>query len=64
MKNVHDNILTCVGDTPIVRLNRLARGLNANIMVKLEMMNPGGSIKDRIALKIIEDADNCRRNFG
>jgi cystathionine beta-synthase len=55
--NVHDNILTCVGNTPIVRLNRLGEGLQANMMVKLEMMNPGGSIKDRIALKIIDDAE-------
>jgi cystathionine beta-synthase len=59
VRNVHDNILTCVGNTPIVRLNRLGEGLKANIMVKLEMMNPGGSIKDRIALKIIDDAEQA-----
>lgn len=59
MRNVHDNILSCVGNTPIVRLNRLGEGLKANVMVKLEMLNPGGSIKDRIALKIIDDAERA-----
>ena len=59
MRNVHDNILSCVGNTPIVRLNRLGEGLKANVMVKLEMLNPGGSIKDRIALKIIDDAEQA-----
>ena len=57
MRNVHDNVLSCVGDTPIVRLNRLAAGLKANVYIKLEMLNPGGSIKDRIALKIVDDAE-------
>ncbi|MCB9741675.1 MAG: pyridoxal-phosphate dependent enzyme [Alphaproteobacteria bacterium] len=57
MRNVHDNVLSCVGDTPIVRLNSVTEGLKANIFAKLEMLNPGGSIKDRIALQIVDDAE-------
>ena len=56
MQNVHENILSCVGDTPIVRLNRIGSSLTATIFAKLEMLNPGGSIKDRIAMNIVEDA--------
>ena len=57
MRNVHDNVLSCVGDTPIVRLNSVVGSLQAQVYVKLEMLNPGGSIKDRIALQIIADAE-------
>jgi len=57
VKNVHDNVLHCVGNTPLVRLNQLTAGLKANVYAKLEMLNPGNSVKDRIALKIIEDAE-------
>jgi cystathionine beta-synthase len=59
MHNVHQNILTCVGDTPIVRMNRITEGLKANLYSKLEYLNPGASIKDRIALQIIEDAEKA-----
>ncbi len=57
MRNVHDNVLSCVGDTPIVRLNSVVGDLESQVYVKLEMLNPGGSIKDRIALQIIDDAE-------
>ena len=57
MHNVHDNILQCVGDTPLVKLNRLAADYQATLFAKVEYLNPGGSIKDRIALQIIEDAE-------
>lgn len=57
MRNVHDNVLSCVGNTPIVRLNSVTEGLQATVYAKLEMLNPGGSIKDRIALQIIADAE-------
>ena len=57
MKNVHDHVLTSVGNTPLVRLNSVTDGLQATLYAKLEMMNPGCSVKDRIALKIIEDAE-------
>jgi cystathionine beta-synthase len=52
-----ENVLAAIGDTPIVRLNRVTQGLKADIYVKLEFLNPGGSMKDRVALKIIEDAE-------
>jgi len=57
VQNVYDNVLQCVGDTPMVKLTSMAEGLKANVYVKLEMLNPGNSVKDRIALKIIEDAE-------
>src|SRR5687768_9792265 len=54
---VYENILQVIGHTPIVQLNRVIQGLNAHFYAKLEFMNPGGSIKDRIALGLIEDAE-------
>ena len=57
MHRVYDNILECVGDTPLVRLNSVTAGLKANVYAKVEYLNPGSSVKDRIALKIIEDAE-------
>jgi cystathionine beta-synthase len=53
-RNVHDNILTTIGRTPLVRLNRVARGLSCELFAKLEQFNPGGSVKDRIGLPILE----------
>src|SRR5690606_37878766 len=43
--------------TPLVRLNRVARGLRCTLLAKVEFFNPGGSVKDRIALNIIESAE-------
>jgi len=57
----HTNILSTIGATPLVRLNRLARGLAATLLAKVEFFNPGGSVKDRIALNIIEDAEQAGR---
>jgi cystathionine beta-synthase len=54
---IHDNALSCIGWTPIVRLNRVAKGCKANLFAKLEFMNPGGSVKDRIGAYLIEDAE-------
>ena len=51
------NILEIIGNTPIVRINHLNPNKNVNIFAKLEGNNPGGSIKDRIALKMIEEAE-------
>ncbi len=51
------NILELIGNTPIVKINRLNPNPNVNIFTKLEGQNPGGSIKDRIALKMIEEAE-------
>jgi cystathionine beta-synthase len=52
-----ESILDLVGHTPMVRLHKVARGVKAVILAKLEQLNPGGSVKDRIALTMIEDAE-------
>ncbi len=57
MLELYENILDTVGRTPIVRINKLANGFN--IYAKLESRNPGGSIKDRIAKRMIEDAESA-----
>lgn len=57
MKGAYSDIVEAVGRTPIVRLNRLAEGVEANIYAKLEYLNPGGSVKDRPAIQIIRDAE-------
>ena len=54
---IADNIAELIGDTPIVRLNRLPEIGSAEILAKLEYFNPGGSVKDRICLSMIEDAE-------
>ena len=55
--NIKENILGTIGNTPMVRINRLNPNPEVNIFAKLEGFNPTGSIKDRIALKMIEDAE-------
>jgi len=57
MGKILDTILQAVGNTPVVRLNRLAKGIDAKICVKLEASNPARSVKDRIALRLVEDAE-------
>ncbi|MDB4293617.1 cysteine synthase family protein [Maribacter sp.] len=52
-----DNILALIGNTPLVRLNRIAESLSGNFYAKVEAFNPGHSAKDRIALHIIEEAE-------
>jgi cystathionine beta-synthase len=56
-RKIAQNVLEAIGNTPIVRLNRLSAGLQTEVFVKLEAANPGGSIKDRIAPYIVEDAE-------
>lgn len=56
---IHQNILSAIGNTPIVRLNRVSENDTPNIFVKCEFMNPGGSIKDRIGWYMIEDAEKA-----
>jgi cystathionine beta-synthase len=57
MRKICNNVLEAIGDTPIVRLNNITKGLKAEVFVKLEYTNPGGSIKDRIAPFIIDAAE-------
>src|SRR5437764_928193 len=51
------DVLALVGNTPLVRLSRIGRGLRPTILAKMEHLNPGGSVKDRIGLRMIEDAE-------
>ncbi len=60
MSAIFENMAAAVGYTPLVRLNRLGNG-HANVLVKLESKNPGGSIKDRIAKSMIEAAEKAGR---
>ncbi|MCH2182587.1 MAG: pyridoxal-phosphate dependent enzyme [Mariniblastus sp.] len=53
----YDNILDAVGQTPLVRLNRMNQGLKPTIYAKVEYLNPGGSVKDRIAINMIDQAE-------
>ena len=57
---INADILSTVGWTPLVRLNKIASGLKVDISAKLEFLNPTGSVKDRMALFIIEDAEKKR----
>ena len=58
---VYDNILQAIGKTPLVRLSRVGRGLPCLLYAKVESFNPGGSVKDRIALNMIEEAERSGR---
>jgi cystathionine beta-synthase len=53
----HENILTTIGHTPLVRLRKLTRGCPGPVLAKLEYFNPGGSVKDRIGLAMVEAAE-------
>ena len=54
---IKNNILEAIGNTPLVRLNRVTRGIPGELYAKCEFMNPGGSIKDRIGMFMIEAAE-------
>src|SRR2546426_6332679 len=56
-RRVADSILELIGWTPLVKLNRITRGLTSTIYAKLEYFNPGGSVKDRVGLSMISDAE-------
>jgi cystathionine beta-synthase len=55
--NFHENVLGLIGRTPLVRLNRLTRGTSAQVFAKMENLNPGYSVKDRIGVAMIEAAE-------
>src|SRR6056297_1583986 len=54
---IYNNILETIGNTPLVKINKLSPNPNVNIYAKLEGVNPGGSIKDRIALNMLNQAE-------
>lgn len=56
-QNVYNNVLELIGDTPLIRLNKITQGLSGSFYAKVEAFNPGHSTKDRIALHIIEEAE-------
>jgi cystathionine beta-synthase len=59
--NICENILETIGNTPLVKINSITRDLPCTVLAKVETFNPGNSIKDRMALKMIEDAEKDGR---
>lgn len=55
--NYSENILGTIGNTPLVKLNKVVEGIDALVLAKVETFNPGNSVKDRMALKMVEDAE-------
>src|SRR5918993_54491 len=55
--DIKDSILDTVGETPLIRLSRIAAGLAPQVVAKVEYFNPGGSIKDRVAMRMVEAAE-------
>jgi cystathionine beta-synthase len=55
----YDNVVEIIGDTPLVRLRSVTEGITATVLAKVEYFNPGGSVKDRIALRMVEDAEKA-----
>jgi cystathionine beta-synthase len=53
----YDNVVELVGNTPLVRLRNVSAGIAATVLAKVEYLNPGGSVKDRIALRMVEEAE-------
>lgn len=62
--NIARDITGLIGRTPMVKLNRIAAGIDAIVLAKLESFNPGGSVKDRLALAMIESAEKEGRIDG
>jgi len=60
-ESIHDSILDAVGRTPVVRLKRIARGLPCEVLAKCEYLNPGGSVKDRIGVRMVVEAEKSGR---
>src|SRR5881396_3287512 len=58
-KKYCENILEAIGHTPLVKLHRVTEGVKATVLAKLETFNPGNSIKDRMAVRMIEDAERA-----
>jgi cystathionine beta-synthase len=58
---IHDSIIECIGNTPLVKLNSVSKGLKGTIAAKVEYLNPGNSVKDRMAIRMVEDAEKDGR---
>src|SRR6266498_4883981 len=61
MTDIKETILDAIGNTPLVRLHKVARGVRPALLAKVEFVNPGGSVKDRIGLAMIEAAERAGR---
>jgi cystathionine beta-synthase len=55
--NIKNNILETIGNTPLIKLNKLTKHIPAMVLAKVDYFNPGNSIKDRMALKMVEVAE-------
>ena len=58
---IHDTILDTIGNTPVVKINKVAKELDCNLFAKCEFFNPAGSVKDRIGWRMVEDAEKSGR---
>ncbi|MDN3205681.1 pyridoxal-phosphate dependent enzyme [Algoriphagus sediminis] len=56
---IYNSIIETIGDTPMIRLNKVNQGIKGEILVKVEYFNPGNSMKDRMAIKMVEDAEKA-----
>lgn len=56
---IYNSIIETIGNTPMVRLNKVAKHIKAEVLVKVEYFNPGNSMKDRMAIKMVEDAEKA-----
>ena len=56
---IYNSIIETIGNTPLLRLNRVNKGIKGTILVKVEYFNPGNSVKDRMAVKMVEDAEKA-----
>ncbi len=54
---IYDNILETIGSTPVVKINSIGKELECNLYAKIEMVNPGGSVKDRSSFRMIDEAE-------
>jgi len=59
MGKIYENIIETIGNTPLVKLNRITENVNPNVYVKIEAFNPGASVKDRICFSMIEAAEKA-----
>jgi cysteine synthase A len=59
MGKIYEDLTKTVGNTPLVRLNRVTKGLDATVVAKVEYFNPLGSVKDRIGVAMIEAAESA-----
>jgi cystathionine beta-synthase len=55
--NIRNNVLETIGNTPLIKLNKVVKGVKALVLAKVETFNPGHSIKDRMAVQMINDAE-------